>query len=544
MARRVLLLILLLAGVYALPRVVALHGISRTFQFRNGDQVHHLINLVLRTRAWKPGVPRDSALLKHEPGGFRPSFQTRWPPGVYMVASPLAAIFGPTSIWTTQLTNLFFLAILSLGVILLGKPLVGLRGGGWAAALTLLTPPVVASSWYFNLDLGLAAMAVMGLHLLRSTRGFSAWAPTIGFAGWSVLGVLVKGTYPLYLALPCLVSLVLGLRLPGQRRQRALRAAVGAAASLALALTLLPGDFGSLWQEFTQHTTGMGRHDTGDGRLIQSLTLEWFLSVPLMAIRGYPWPLLLPLLPMVFMVHHPRARIADRPLLLAFCWGTVVMLTLLTHRMERYLLPLYPLLSLLAVWGIQQLFSRWQRWILSALVILHLATLWVVHNNPTPWFLDPALENRRSWMHDQRMPSIDEMRHLRRLRQSAMMDYRFLEASMKRALAASRRRGPVGVTIMLKPRQVRAPAGFKADIFLLAAQLERSRLLPFTLLDDSEQGLEHALYRQCPTLLVVHDPSVEAKIPGDPRKVVAQEDVQVKGEEDVFPLRVTLLERQ
>lgn len=546
--RRVLLLILILAGVYALPRLVTLRGIDRAHEFTNGDQVMHLVNLVLRTRAWKPGVLRDSALLQDDSDAFQPRQSTRWPPGVYAVASILAATFGPTSIWTTQLTNLLFLIILTLGVVLLGRPILGLSGGGWAAALVLLTPPVVASSWYFNLDLGLAAMVVMGLHLLLRTRGFSVWPATLSFAAWSVLGVLVKATYPLYLAAPCLVAVIQGLRLPGQRRQVAWRVAVTAAVSLALLLLLLPEDLQTLWREFSLHLTGAGREDAAHPRLIRPLTLEWLISVPLMAIRGYPWPLLLPILPGIILAHHPRARIPGRSSLLAFCWGTVVMLTLLTHRMERYLLPLYPLLSLLAVWGIQQLFHRQRRWVLSGLVIMHVAMLWVVQQRPTPWIPDPEAAELRAWMHDQRMPTPDQLERLRRLKHSSTKDYRQLEAAMGDALDASRARGPLCVAVRLAPELFRVNRSLKMEFYLLAAQLERSRLLPYKahlyLMRWPMQGLELPLYRRCPTLLVVHDPELKVKLPGDPREVIARKDVQVPSTEWRLRLRVTLLERR
>ena len=548
-ARRVLVLILLLAGAYAAPRVAALHGISHTAWFTNADQARHLINLVLRTRAWKPGIQRDSTLLQSEAGAFEAKYRPRWPPGVYLVASPISALLGPLSIWTTQLTNLFFLTILALAVVLLGRSMGSMSTGGWAAALVLLTPPVVASSWYFNLDLGLAAMAVMGLHLLLRTRGFASWPSTLLFAVWSVLGMYVKATYAMYLAVPCLVALVQGLRAPGQRRKAGQRVAAAVGLGLLLYGLLLRENLGLLWMEFYSHLTGAGRDDGVDPRLIPPFTLEWLLSVPMMAIRGYPWPLLLPLLPGLLMAHHPRARIPGRALLVAFFWGAVIMLTLLTHRMDRYLLPVYPLLSLLAVWGIQQLFGkRWRPWLLSGLVILHLATLWVVFQKPTPWIQDPAVAEVRAWMHDQPMPSRHQLDQLRRLEYAQTVDYRPLASALGRALAASRQRGPLGSIILFPEEHALAHVGLQEMVFLLAAEHERGRLLPATELDEETggtgKGLDYPLYRQVPTLLVVHDPALAARIPGDPRKVIAREEVRITTEDKTHSVRVTLLERQ
>lgn len=239
-------------------------------------------------------------------------------------------------------------------------------------------------------------------------------------------------------------------------------------------------------------------------------------------------------------------------LLLAGVYVLLISLTLLTHRMERYLLPLYPLISLLTVWSMAQLYRRRRlSWILSGLVLTHLAMLWVVHHRPTPWIQDPELAEYRGWMHDQRMPSRAQIAGLRRLVHHPRIDFRELVPAMKRALAASRHRGTLGVTIRFHPGQRVMPdvlMGLKQHIFLFTAQLERRRLLPFRYEEKPPKeplGLVYEpLLRDARTILVVHDPTLDIHVPGNTHPAMAQEDAEVITPEETIPLRVTLLERQ
>ena len=552
--RRVLLLVLLLAGVYLAPRAVALHGVQRTFNFANGDHLSHVVNLILLTRAWKPGVQRAGAFIEAHPDAFSLQNPTRWPRGTYLVATPFAAIFGASSIWTVQLTNGLFSALLALGVVLLGRYLMGLTAGAWAAALVLLAPPVVASSWYLLLDLPLAAMTIMGIYMLLRCRGFTAWAPTIAFAAWSVLGLYTKPTYGLYLAAPCVVALIQGLWRSNRRGAVALRASASALLGLGLYALLLQKDLLILWQELTSHFEALPDHVVRLD-LIRRFTLEWFFSVPTMAALGYPWPLLLPVLPGLVLLHHPRARIPARGILLALFWGTVVALTLLTNRMERYLLPLYPLFSLLAVWGILRLSTRrWRTWILTGVVVFQVAILTVAHQNPPPWIQSPAFDGTRRWMYDMRMPSREEISGLRQLIHNNNSDYRQLDQALKKALAASQARSPLGVTIRFKEDRelVRGiETTLRQNLFIQVAQLERRRLLVMGARDvissPAHSGEDKPEHRDTYSLLVLHDPSLPARVPGDTRTVVASFDSVVTTDwgpgAQHIPVRVTLLER-
>ena len=164
----------ILAGVVLaallLPRLWALRGVSLTSDLRFADSLSHLLNLDRLTRAYTLDAAQlaDPFLVEH-PGVLKLNNLANWPPGVYHVAFPAAAIFGTMSIWTTQLVNLLFYGVLLVGVFGLGRLLGGWRVGFWAALLTTLCPALVAASWYFTIDFPLVGMAAVGLLLLWFT---------------------------------------------------------------------------------------------------------------------------------------------------------------------------------------------------------------------------------------------------------------------------------------------------------------------------------------------------------------------------------------
>ncbi len=63
----------------------------------------------------------------------------------------------------------------------------------------------------------------------------------------------------------------------------------------------------------------------------------------------------MPILPGLWLLHRRRVPLPGREVLLAFIWGSLLILTVAGNRMERYLHPLYPLLCLVGVWGVRRL---------------------------------------------------------------------------------------------------------------------------------------------------------------------------------------------
>ena len=397
-----LLLLVLLASV--VPRVVAFRGISRTAALSFFDTVGHLSNATKLARLHSHGRAHtvDRELIN----------ESRWPPGVYHISRLWIGPLGPLSLWTTQLTNLLFGVILLAAVAGLGARLFSVRAGLWGALLCALCPGLAAASWYYSQDFPLAAMVLVGLFLLHRSRGFSRWGETLLFGLWSALGLWIKFNYAIYLGPPALVVLVLGLLRGPARHMPLLRVACGAALAAATALLLgLP--LGTLWSTFMTHLWASNPDALMYPEGLKPLGFKWAVANLAFSAMAFPLPLLVLTVPALVMLHQrsQRARLA---MVLAFLWGNYLILTLMAVKMERYMLPLYPVLCLLTAWWATSLQSRaWRRAALAAVTALYCVVLVMTHRQSpldgSLWYRDAAL----SGLHEMQLPSSEALAQLR-----------------------------------------------------------------------------------------------------------------------------------
>lgn len=385
--RHTLLLVSLVLAALAVPRLLAYQGVSFTAIHQFEDMPHHLLllDIIAKRQALDEGALRDAALEPFPQYKQQASSQLRiqWPPGVQYVASPLARLFGPASIWTVQLTNLLFSLLLAAGVAGLGAALADLRVGLWGAALTALCPALVASSWYLSLDYPLVAMVTVGLLLLWHTRGFTRLNAGLILAVWSAAGMLIKPSYVMYLLGPSIYVAASGLWRARGLRPRLLVAG-RAAAALAVAVTLFAALSEPSWGEITG-TAGEHLVQQGLPAAMAPWSLEWLTCNIKFAAVNMPWPLLLLALPGVVLLHLRRAGPAGRYLCVVL-WCSYAVLTASANKMERYLQPVYPLLCLLAAWWIcRWLPARWRTAALAGMMAVAGGTLVWAHLHPTPW---------------------------------------------------------------------------------------------------------------------------------------------------------------
>ncbi len=230
-AWRIALFLLLILLAYIAPRLYLYRGVEMTSAFKFVDMSMHLVNLDLlqKNRGLSVDQLKDPFIAAF-PEVAQRKIGIRWPAGAYSIASHGARIWGPLSIWTTQLTTFLFTMILVAGVIFMGRAMGSLRVGLWGGLFTVLCPPLVASTWYFSLDYCMGAMVLVGLYLLYQTRGFTSPAYSLAFALWCSFGMNVKTSYGLYFVVPALLALILGRRsAPDQvPLKRVLLMAVGA----------------------------------------------------------------------------------------------------------------------------------------------------------------------------------------------------------------------------------------------------------------------------------------------------------------------------
>lgn len=519
--RRTLLWAAILVAAYAGPRIAALHGVPHTHHFSFLDMHGHLLNLDLVAKIHalpERGVDQPGGQFLHE---ARPSTwlmgEVRWPRGIYHLATPLTRALGPLSVWTAQLLALPFSALLVLGLLGLARELGCPRAGPWAALFALLTPPLVAATWYVHLDYALVGMTTVGLWLLLRTRGLSRPAAVAALAGWSVLGLCVKLTYALYLAVPAATALLLGvLRPSGPRWRPPVLAVAGASACIGLALALQGVSPRGVWHELSAHATVV-LHTNAAAELIDPVRRA--LLVPLFMVHAYPWPLLLSLFP-TFVVAHARLRAHPTRLpVLAFVWGSLLLLSLMSNRMERYLHPVYPILALLFARGILVLPRPQVRLpALAGAAALHAGVLLAAHLHPPPWNLPVASDGAEMFYYELRVPSRRQLNQLRAHDYHPSCDLRPLARAVREVLAADPHRLPLLVTYVTGSFELpdhQARVWLDNALVLLTAHLAPDRFvteMPYG--EDLPEKLD--LAHRAPARLLLHREGAEPRDTVDP----------------------------
>lgn len=200
---------------------------------------------------------------------------------------------------------------------------VGARSAGWLLATALL-PFLYAQVLYFDT---LVAFGVTA-SLLAWTRGRAGRA-----GAWGGFAVLAKGP----IALLYLVPLWLGLRAPGLRPRARTVAATLALSLLPLAAwfsaTLVAGSVSFRHELLVEQTLRRATGATGHARPL------WFY-LPLLPLVLFPWSA-------AAFVRPRGARGTERAALLAVA-ASVALLSVVGSKQPAYLLPLCPVLAVLA----------------------------------------------------------------------------------------------------------------------------------------------------------------------------------------------------
>jgi hypothetical protein len=199
-------------------------------------------------------------------------------------------------------------------------------------------------------------------------------------------------------------------------------------------------------------------------------------------------------------------------------------LTLMTNKLDRYIHPLYPLLCLLTVWGVQSLFSRESRRIaaLTLLAAAYGAVLCFSYLHPPPWHLGsrPALPLRYTEL---RLPSRDVLAGLRRLTYHPTCELEPMLRELDRLVRRDDSRRPLGVGYLARVSEADLPLDYERlgalatqvvrDRFVLPVDVEKDVLPPSTIV---VHGARQDPRRFCPHADVVAQGEVEARC-GDTR---------------------------
>ncbi len=487
------ILFLALVVAVVLPRLVALWGVEVVESNDFNDMPVHLANA--SKMHGMNCLSSDHPFLQQNPEQIELVGTTKWPHGVYHVAQPWIHLFGPLSIWTTQATNLLFTLVLLAAVFVIGAAVGGTRVGMWGTLLVAICPPILASTWYFSLDYPLVAMVTAGLFLLWKTEGFSQRGRVLLFAAWSCLGLFVKWSYALYLLAPSLWNLAGGLRNVRPWRQMVINLVISVAGTLG-GIALLQGLDRAILGELAFHLLEPGpANEIGEKRT----AVEELLAVPVFMLENLSVTLVLISLPGLALLHlrgswaqdagaEPCAEMSSPRalggILRAMVWGTVVIFTLMTNKLERYVHPLYPVLFLLIPWAVRlKVPRRWQTpamlWITTAVC----ATSWLYFHNPNPWSWGVFSPGSRQDAYEFKMPHRQMLSRLR-----GFSEHRGANGPLIRAMVdlarLSPRTTPLGIGFIRNDtraveRSVHTLRMSPSGVVLLASQYIRDRLIYF-----------------------------------------------------------------
>ncbi len=269
---------------------------------------------------------------------------SQYPPLVHLVGA-IAMFLGGVGVATPIIAaNLIFVPLLTLGCYKTGELLYG-RGAGLPAAIFVLGSPLLSAQFHvFMLDAPETALVSVSIWLLLASRQFSR----LRFAAWAGLavgcGLLVKVTFPFFLAGIVLLALARG----GWRNWRNL--------GVFLAVALI---FGAPW--YLDHLSELatiaqlGGRNSGAvaGNLpptLSSANLLWYFWSSLNSQLLAPLALLV-LGGAIWTGHALLRRPEAKAVRLEFIAGGFLAwlaISLTPHHDIRYDMPLMPYLAVLA----------------------------------------------------------------------------------------------------------------------------------------------------------------------------------------------------
>jgi hypothetical protein len=322
------------------------------------DQAVHLRDSVVFERILRdPSAVTGGALRSILGGSERYPLLT--PSGYYPPLVPgvtaLLYLVGGRSYETAMVTNLLFLALLIVSVWGLGNRLFGRPAGVLAGLLVLAAPGIRSNAGEYMLDLPLTALVIASVWLLLSTGRFRARGRSLAFGALCGAGMLAKWSFFLFLAAPVMMALVAGLReaRDGQSRRARwmnLGWAIGAAAAVMAPYyaPILP----ILVRKTVVHAGGAA---DGFGSPFSFASVAFHLEALPRRLMG--WPLTLSVLGGLILFPWRRREARGAGIFLAL-WAVSVYILFtfgVANKQSRYLLPWLPVLVLLGVRGIVEL---------------------------------------------------------------------------------------------------------------------------------------------------------------------------------------------
>jgi 4-amino-4-deoxy-L-arabinose transferase-like glycosyltransferase len=281
-------------------------------------------------------------------------------PFIYILTVPFLTIFGK-SVSSGILTNIVFIITISLTVYSLSKTVFSTQVSLWASGLCLMFPILLNIQMMYMLDDGIVAMTCLTFWTLTQwknsvTRSQSwQWSLVFGLSFGCLM--LSKPTGFLFLLFPSIF--LFGSFIKHRNWLGFLQSAI----ALVISWLIYGGWFGQNW--VTVITSAIGANgmgvkegDPGGG------TLAGWLYYPQLLPQLVSLPLLIiPIgLGILWVFKNQISNPIKNPQLLwllVYCFGGYFLCSLATNKDSRFILPIFPVISIFIAYGLNLFQTAW-----------------------------------------------------------------------------------------------------------------------------------------------------------------------------------------
>jgi 4-amino-4-deoxy-L-arabinose transferase-like glycosyltransferase len=367
---------LILIGIISIATSIHVIWLAIDKSVPSWDDAAHLTN-VLNYQRTIGHISIFSPDWWHELWAQSPSYTA---PFVYLLTVPFISIFGK-SVSAGILVNLVFTIVISLTVYSLSKTVFSTQVSLWASGLCLMFPILLNIQMMYMLDDGIVAMTCLTFWTITRWKdaetGWKSWQ-------WCIISglsfgclMLSKPTGFIFLLFPSIF--LLGSFLKQRNWLRIIQFAI----AIIISWFIFGGWFGQNWvtvitSAVGANAMGIKEGDPGGG------TLAGWLYYPQLLPELISLPLLImPIgLGILWVFKNQISNPFKNPQLLwllVYCFGGYFFCSLATNKDSRFILPIFPVLSIFIAYGLNLFQTAWAnrlRWatvgITGTLILINL----------------------------------------------------------------------------------------------------------------------------------------------------------------------------
>lgn len=291
----------------------------------------------------------------------------RYPPLMYWVTDVFYAVFRSTDLWIAILSNAVFVAILVFSTYGIGKTLWSRRVGLLAALVVVTTPLFVTQFHEYMLDAPLSALVAAALYFLIRSDNFASRRQSLLFGAACGGGLLIKWTFPFFLALPVIVCIVAALDAARRTRVPDRLVNIVGAGVITVAISALwyvPNY--SQFRADIHSSTGIPASVQGDPPVGSLSSALWYLW-SLLNNELYLIPFLFFVVGVVYLFVKDKAA-SNNVLLILSVIGSYIALSAIELKDFRYTMPMISAIAVIATSWLEFLRPRVRQWLSGGLI--------------------------------------------------------------------------------------------------------------------------------------------------------------------------------